>query len=133
MGRPFGAGRAGDLQFVFLQGSVAVGTDGFDTRLAELQHIAPGAGLDEHAEPAEADPAAAALVPDDDIQGTGGEQEPSEQCQATEQVLGHAVEVCPSPLGRGWKRLSDQYQQTIERRSRHYYLAGEIGPIAHTR
>ena len=59
---PLGILEAGDLQFVLLQGAVAVGADILDARPAELQHAAPGAGLDRHAQAAQADAATVALV-----------------------------------------------------------------------
>src|ERR1039457_6318915 len=62
MGCPLGVGQARDLQFFFLQSPMAIRTDGLDARPPQLQHVAPGAGLDRHAQPREAHPAPPSLV-----------------------------------------------------------------------
>src|SRR5262249_36965631 len=52
----------GDLQFGLGQGAVTVSADIFDTRAAQLQHSAPGAGFDRHAQLPQADAASVPLV-----------------------------------------------------------------------
>src|ERR1035437_5970223 len=82
---PLGAGQAGDLEVVFAQSAVSIDADVLGTRAAELQDAAPGAGCDGHSQTAQADPAAVALVPYDEVKGAGEKKKTQQKDEVAEQ------------------------------------------------
>src|SRR5579863_9075600 len=73
---PFGRDFAGELELFDVELAVAIGANVFDTGAAELEHVAPAARLDGHAEAAEAGAAAIALVPEGEVEEAVGEEKP---------------------------------------------------------
>ena len=66
------------------------------------------------------------------VNGGGAKQEPRHQPDVPEQLVVEVMEPSPA-FWRRRKHLSDEDEQPVEGRCRRDHLAGEIGPVAHTR
>ena len=105
------------MEVVLAQGTVAVGADIFDLRAPEQQDAAPGPPGNRHAQAPQADPAAVALVPHDEVKCAREEQETQHQYEIA-QKEGNALPERGKQVLLRREDAGDQFQHAPPSHSR---------------
>src|SRR5437016_4126577 len=129
---PFRLAPAGDAEIVLAQRAMPVSADVFDARAPKLQDAAPRSGADRHAQAAQAHTAAISLVPDDQVERSGGEEEPKHEGKVAEKIEPALTERRKFVR---FRRENPGYhqQQAPKHTPRGDQLGCKPAPVAHTR
>ena len=110
---------------------MSVQTNVFDPRPSEQQHPAPGTGQDGHPQTAQADAAAVALVPDDQVKHRHAGQKPHHDREGITQVPPEAGRAVGEKHGLRGPGPVQQSQNAIEATRSNRNFASEVDPEAH--
>lgn len=131
VGMPFGGGLGRDVSDGLFQSAVTVRADERHAGRCEESGAAPAAAFDGHAEPAEADAAAGALIENDEDEQAEGKEAVDENGDGPGEIVGEAWQVgVEEDFGFGEEAV-DGEPETMHDRGGGGELRQEKAPVFH--